>query len=209
MVGQLGQSLDGRIATPTGRSHYINGPGALDHLHRLRAAVDAVVVGVNTILRDDPQLTVRRCNGRQPRRVVIDPRGRMPAAARCRNDDSPPPLVIGTRPDGGDDYLALACGAADGLITPETIVTALFKRGYHRLLIEGGATTVSSFVAASALDRLHIMLAPILMGSGTSGLILPPIDGLHEAIRPEVDCVPLGDGDMLFDCGMPSRWAEP
>src|ERR1700754_3479338 len=78
VVGQLGQSLDGRIATETGHSHYVNGPSGLAHLHRLRALVDAVVVGVGTALADDPQLTVRRVSGPQPARVVIDPNGRLP-----------------------------------------------------------------------------------------------------------------------------------
>src|SRR5262245_15144180 len=79
-VGQLGQSLDGRIATPSGHSHYINGPAGLAHLHRLRALVDAVVIGVGTALADDPQLTVRRVSGPQPVRVVIDPNGRLPVS---------------------------------------------------------------------------------------------------------------------------------
>ena len=67
VVAQLGQSLDGRIALPSGESKYINGPAALDHLHRLRAAVDAVIVGIGTVTADDPQLTVRRVDGREPR----------------------------------------------------------------------------------------------------------------------------------------------
>src|SRR5216684_260339 len=82
VVGQLGQSLDGRIATTSGHSHYINGPAGLDHLHRLRAVVDAVVIGVGTALADDPQLTVRRVAGPQPARVVIDARGRLSAGAK-------------------------------------------------------------------------------------------------------------------------------
>ena len=85
-VGQIGQSLDGRIATPTGHSHYINGPAGLDHLHRLRALVDAVLVGVGTAIADDPQLTVRRVAGPNPARVVLDPK-RPPARQRpaaCR-----------------------------------------------------------------------------------------------------------------------------
>jgi len=82
VVGQIGQSLDGRAATSTGHSHYINGSEGLDHLHRLRALMDAVVVGVGTALADDPLLTVRRVAGPHPARVVIDPNGRLPAAAR-------------------------------------------------------------------------------------------------------------------------------
>jgi len=73
VIAQLGQSLDGRIATLSGDSKYINGASALDHLHRLRARVDAVVVGVGTVVADDPLLTVRRAGGRNPARVVLDP----------------------------------------------------------------------------------------------------------------------------------------
>ena len=79
IVGQIGQSLDGRIATESGHSKYINGPAGLVHLHRLRALMDAVVVGVGTAIADDPQLTVRRVAGPQPARVVIDPKGRLGA----------------------------------------------------------------------------------------------------------------------------------
>src|SRR5580698_10644198 len=77
VVGQIGQSLDGRAATSTGHSHFINGTEGLDHLHRLRALMDAVVVGVGTALADDPLLTVRRVAGPHPARVVIDPSGRL------------------------------------------------------------------------------------------------------------------------------------
>src|SRR5215831_13657443 len=94
VVGQIGQSLDGRAATSTGHSHYINGAEGLDHLHRLRALLDAVVVGVGTALADDPQLTVRRVAGPSPARVVIDPNGRLPAAARMLADDGVRRLVI-------------------------------------------------------------------------------------------------------------------
>src|SRR5215470_8306249 len=76
VVGQIGQSLDGRAATATGHSHYINGTEGLDHLHRLRALMDAVVVGVGTAVADDPLLTVRRVAGPHPARVVIDPTAR-------------------------------------------------------------------------------------------------------------------------------------
>lgn len=91
VVAQLGQSLDGRIATITGESRWINGDAALDHLHRLRAAVDAVVVGIGTVIADDPRLDVRRVptrSGRgQPARIVIDPSGRLPGSAKMLRND--------------------------------------------------------------------------------------------------------------------------
>lgn len=208
VVGQLGQSLDGRIATPSGHSCYINGPQALDHLHRLRASVDAVVVGVKSVLRDDPQLTVRRCAGAHPRRVIVDPRGRTPDSARCMNDAAERPLLVvadGQHAARLGEVIGLPVDPGTGRIPPEDIVLALYARGYRRLLIEGGANTLSGFVAARAIDRLHILMAPILIGSGLPGLCLPPIDKLDGALRPQVTAIPLGD-DILFDCALESRW---
>src|SRR5258706_10172199 len=90
VVAQLGQSLDGRIALPTGESKYINGPAALDHLHRLRAEVDAVIVGIGTVIADDPELTVRRVEGRNPARVIIDPNARLALPCRCLENNGAP-----------------------------------------------------------------------------------------------------------------------
>ena len=113
VVGQCGQSIDARIATPTGHSHYINGEAGLAHLHRLRALVDAVVVGVGTAIKDDPQLTVRRVAGPSPARVVVDPSGRLPPSARVLAADGIRRLVItgpdarGPAPRRGRDALPL------------------------------------------------------------------------------------------------------
>ena len=96
VVGQIGQSLDGRIATESGHSKYINGPAGLTHLHRLRALVDAVVIGVGTAIADDPQLTVRRVAGQQPARVVIDPNGRLGNKARVFDEDGARRILVTT-----------------------------------------------------------------------------------------------------------------
>src|SRR2546423_387975 len=96
VVGQCGQSIDARIATPGGDSHYINGAAGLDHLHRLRALVDAVVIGIGTAIADDPQLTVRRVAGPNPARVIIDPKGRLPLNARVLAADGTRRLVVRT-----------------------------------------------------------------------------------------------------------------
>src|ERR1700747_420767 len=106
VVGQLGQSLDGRIATNSGHSKYINCEAGLDHLHRLRALMDAVVIGVGTALADNPQLTVRRVAGPNPARVILDPHGRLRPDARVLTAD-------GTRRLGGATPPA-ACGISDG-----------------------------------------------------------------------------------------------
>lgn len=205
VIGQLGQSIDGRIATPSGHSHYVNGPVAIVHLHRLRALVDAVVVGVGTVVADDPALTVRHVAGASPARVVLDPRWRIPPASRLLADDGCRRIVIGaagaappprTLP-ASVQCVALEAGA-DGRIAPAAIVDALAARGLRRLLVEGGATTVSAFVAARCLHRLHVAIAPLVIGSGPSGLVLPPIDRLDAALRPRATCYRLG-ADMLWD----------
>jgi diaminohydroxyphosphoribosylaminopyrimidine deaminase / 5-amino-6-(5-phosphoribosylamino)uracil reductase len=202
VVGQLGQSLDGRVATPTGHSHYINGLEAIVHLHRLRALVDAVVVGVGTAIADDPRLTVRQVEGRSPARVVIDPSGRLPPTAKLLERDGTAVYVVQAgdrrRPDG---VTGIALRSRDGALDPHDIVAALAERGLRRILIEGGAYTVSAFLSAGALDRLHVCVAPLLLGSGPIGVTLPPIDRLESALRPRVAVHRLGD-DVLFDCNL-------
>ena len=203
VVAQLGQSLDGRVATPSGESRWINRQAALDHLHRLRAAVDAVIVGIGTVVADDPLLNVRRVSGRNPARVVIDPTGRLPADARCLADDGARRFVVRGR-DGpapeGVEVVWLECEG--GTFAPRAIVAALFERGLRRLLIEGGACTVSRFIDAEAVDRLHILVAPMILGCGKVGIELSPIAKLSQARRPSTRVHILEDGDVLFDCDL-------
>jgi diaminohydroxyphosphoribosylaminopyrimidine deaminase/5-amino-6-(5-phosphoribosylamino)uracil reductase len=207
IVGQIGQSLDGRIATETGHSKYINGPAGLVHLHRLRALMDAIVVGVGTAIADDPQLTVRRVAGPQPARVVIDPKGRLGANARMFADDGVRRVLItaqGTRcaPPSGVEIIALP--AADGQIAPSAILTALAGCGMRRMLIEGGANTVSRFLAAGCLDRLHVLVAPIILGAGGPGLILPALERADQAPRMPMRVHKIED-DVLFDCDLSAQ----
>jgi diaminohydroxyphosphoribosylaminopyrimidine deaminase/5-amino-6-(5-phosphoribosylamino)uracil reductase len=203
VVAQLGQSLDGRIATPSGESRWINRQAALDHVHRLRAAVDGVVVGIGTVLADDPLLNVRRVAGRNPARVVIDPMGRLPAQARCLSEDGVQRFVVratdAPAPDGVE-VVRLSCERRT--LAPGAIVTALFDLGLRRLLIEGGAHTVSRFIDAEAVDRLHVLVAPMILGCGKMGLELSPIAKLSEARRPRTRVHLLEDGDVLFDCDL-------
>lgn len=201
VVAQLGQSLDGRIATPTGASKYINGHGALDFLHHIRANVDAVIVGVGTVLADDPLLTVRRVPGKSPARIILDPNDRLPRTAKCLSCGGADVYVV----TNGQNYdpntvKVLRIPSGDAGIDPHEIIAALFDRGLRRILVEGGANTVSRFLAAGAIDRLYLLVAPMLLGSGQTGLEMPPIDQLDEALRPETRCYILGGGDVLFDC---------
>jgi riboflavin-specific deaminase-like protein len=207
VVAQCGQSIDARIATATGHSHYINGAEGLAHLHRLRALVDAVVVGVGTALADDPQLTVRRVAGPNPARVVIDPNGRLLPTARLLANDGARRLVI----TGTDISPALPTGVevvklatVNGQLPPPAVLAALAERGFHRILIEGGSNTVSRFLADGCLDRLHVVIAPMIIGAGPSSVGLAPIDRVEHAIKAPMRAHILGD-EVLLDCDLSAQ----
>ncbi len=204
LVAQLGQSLDGRIATRTGHSHYINGPVALTHLHRLRAVVDAVVVGAGTACADHPQLTVRHVAGTDPVRVLIDPTGRVPCLGPLFDsaDDPAPVLHLigpGAEPAAAPGHVErIRLEPTDGGFAPSDILAALEERGLRRILVEGGADTISRFLHADTLDRLQLLIAPLIIGSGRNGLELPAIDRLDEARRPRIRSFRLED-ELLID----------
>jgi diaminohydroxyphosphoribosylaminopyrimidine deaminase / 5-amino-6-(5-phosphoribosylamino)uracil reductase len=207
LIGQCGQSIDARIATPTGHSHFINGEAGLAHLHRLRSLVDAVVIGVGTALADDPQLTVRRVAGPNPVRVIVDPSGRLPRTARVLAADGVRRLVViaaGTATSLPADVEIVPLPADGGRLPPPAIAGALAERGLRRILIEGGADTVSRFLAARCLDRLHIMVAPIILGGGRASLNLPPIERVEQAMPAPMRAHVLGS-DVLLDCDLSAQ----
>lgn len=204
VVGQLGQTMDGRIATVTGQSKYINGRPGLTHLHQLRALLDAVVVGVGTVLADDPLLNVRLVAGKHPARVVIDPSGKLTPHARIWGRDGARRLWIvteGVEVQAPEGVEVIALPANNGRIEPKDILLSLHHAGLNRILIEGGADTVSRFLQAGCLDRLHLIVAPILMGSGRASLSLPAIEHMDQAMRLDVQTHLLGN-EVLFDCDL-------
>jgi diaminohydroxyphosphoribosylaminopyrimidine deaminase/5-amino-6-(5-phosphoribosylamino)uracil reductase len=210
-IAQIGQSLDGRIATASGQSHYVTGPADIRRLHRLRALVDAVVVGAETVASDDPSLTVREVEGLNPVRVVIDPSGRLSPSSRVFSDGSARTLWVravpgaeeGARhveaeaPPTGVDIVWLPA-SDESRIAPRRVLGALRELELRRVLVEGGATTVSGFLEAGVLDRLHVTVAPVLIGSGPTSLRLAPIEHLDQALRPTVRQFRLGR-DTLYD----------
>jgi riboflavin-specific deaminase-like protein len=197
-IGQLGLSLDGRIALDSGESRYINGHEALHHLHRVRALVDAVIVGAGTVLADEPALTVRHCPGTNPARVVIDPNGRVGPSAKVWARDDARCIVFGGARDLPDHVERLA--APTGPLCPHAVLSALHAEGLSRVLIEGGADTLGRFIAAGAIDELHLLYGRVILGSGKAGLSLPPLESLDDAARPETVNHVFDDGDFLVAC---------
>lgn len=200
VIGQIGQSIDGRLATTTGKSHCINGRAGLVHLHRLRAVVDAVVIGISTVCADDPQLTVRHVRGANPVRVVLDPHGRLSSNARILAPNARRIIVTSEEqpPRNLQDVEILRLPATRGCIAPSAILDELAQLGLRRILVEGGADTISRFLQAGCLDRLHVIVAPLILGAGRPSFAFGAIDRLEDALRPPTCVYRLGD-DILFD----------
>lgn len=204
VFAQLGQSLDGCIASRTGDACFVTGEDDRRHLHRLRALADAVVVGAGTALADDPQLTVRAVPGRNPFRVVLDPHGRVPADSRVFTDEAASTLWLLGRDTPGTaslppqvEILRLPAGHS-GRVAPRQVLDALAARGLGRVLVEGGGVTVSRFLAERALHRLYLTVAPVLVGDGVPGVRFPGEALMRDAVRPPTRRFDLGE-DVLFE----------
>lgn len=194
VVAQLGQSLDGRIATPSGHSHYVTGEADRAHLHRLRALCDAVLVGAGTVVADDPQLTVRAVSGPNPTRVVVISRDHLTPHRHVFADGAAPTWAV-TPPTATAPPVDRHFPLLDG--SPAAVLECLSAAGIRRLLVEGGAQTVSAWLAAGLVDSLYLVVAPVIIGSGPTGLNLPTIDHMDQAWRPTVEPFALG-ADRLY-----------
>jgi diaminohydroxyphosphoribosylaminopyrimidine deaminase/5-amino-6-(5-phosphoribosylamino)uracil reductase len=214
VIAHLAQSLDGRIATTGGTSQWISGAQDLTHNHRMRALCDVVLVGAETIIHDDPQLTCREVEGTHPVRVVVDPTGRVGMDRRIFRDDAAPTVII-----TGAGAAARAAGpplpphvsrmeipGLDERISPAAILDALWSRKVRRVFVEGGGVTVSTFLRDRLLDRLQITVAPVIIGSGRASISLPEIDSLEHALRPRMRRFALGP-DLMFECVFEDRGA--
>lgn len=214
---KLALSLDGRIAAASGDSRWISSAASRALVHRWRGEADAVMVGAATVIADDPRLTCRIGGGRDPARVVIDGRLRCPPRARVFRQRSAAPTLLVTTPANlararrryaGARVEVIACAARDGEIDLRAVARELARRGWSRLLIEGGAHLAGAALRARIVDRVAFFVAPILVGAG-----MPAIEGLgHARIR---DAIALGglsarqvDGDWLLQADLkPARGA--
>jgi diaminohydroxyphosphoribosylaminopyrimidine deaminase/5-amino-6-(5-phosphoribosylamino)uracil reductase len=190
-------TLDGRSAAADGTSQWITSAPARSDVHTLRSTVDAIIVGVGTVLADDPQLTVRDLRDgtlaiKQPLRVVVDSDGRTPETARVRDAAAPTWIAtadaVGAGPDGRVDLLAL--------------LTELHARGMRYVLLEGGPTLAGAFLSARLIDTVIGYVAPKLLGAGTPALIDAGVATIADAIDLDLtDISQIGD-DLRFTASL-------
>jgi diaminohydroxyphosphoribosylaminopyrimidine deaminase/5-amino-6-(5-phosphoribosylamino)uracil reductase len=190
---KIAQTLDGRIADPAGYSAWISGEAARKTAHRLRATHDAVLVGIGTVMQDDPRLTVRNVRGRQPRRIVLDPNLKTPPeAALLQQKDAGPVWIVTSKNRDKQRQSALESRGARLLTIQngeppfpwEHILRLLGNNGVTSLLVEGGGGVCTGLLRERAVDRLMICMAPKVLG----GAAIPAIGdlgiaSLTEALR--------------------------
>jgi len=208
IVVKLAQSLDGRIATASGDSQWISSEPERAVSHALRAACDGVMVGANTVRSDDPQLTVRAVAGASPTRVVLDSGLRSPLDSTVFSDGGST-LVVTT--DAADDAKRAALREAgvavevvdagtDGRVDVQAALRRLRELGLQVVLVEGGATLVTSLLAAGVVDRLIVSTAPIVLGSGVDAVGDLAIARVTDAVK-LTDVVTARVGDDVVIAG--------
>ncbi|MBI2855105.1 MAG: bifunctional diaminohydroxyphosphoribosylaminopyrimidine deaminase/5-amino-6-(5-phosphoribosylamino)uracil reductase RibD [Chloroflexi bacterium] len=184
VTAKVAMSLDGKIATKTGDSKWISGDDARKFVHGMRHTADAIMVGVNTVIHDDPRLTARLSSGKggtakvQPLRVIVDGKGRTPASARVFNEPGKTLLAV-CRPVGSAQIEAYARNGGEVLQLPSqeeqgdmvdlrALLKELGKREVTHLLVEGGGTLIGSLFDAGLIDKLVIFIAPIIIGGSNA-----------------------------------------
>lgn len=203
------QTLDGRLATRSGSSQWISGPESLRLAHGLRAEHGAVMVGVGTVLADDPRLTVRLVEGRNPLRVVVDSRLRTPpgAAVLANGAASGTLLAVTDAADPARVSAMRALGATvirvtadrDGRVDLPALLAELRMRGVASLLVEGGARLITALLRARLADRLVVTVAPKVLGAGIEAVGDLGIGVLADAIRLDPVTVERYGADVVFD----------
>ena len=209
IIGHLGQSLDGFIATTSGDACFVTGPQNILHLHRLRALCDAVIVGARTVENDNPRLTTRLVSGDNPLRVVLDPKRRLADSHHVFSDGDAKSVRVTGRTSGvraARSANELEVGYVDDRLDLHDLVRQLRARGCARIFVEGGGVTVSSFLEAGLLDRLHIAVAPLLIGEGRPASRMAPRSLLKDCMKVRPRIYRTGE-DVLFDCDLRANTA--
>jgi len=209
---KLAESLDGKIATHTGDSKWISGDRSRTEVHRLRRRFAAILVGVNTVINDDPLLTVRHVEGPNPVRIVLDGRGRIPLDARMLSAEGRTIVATATMPENKEKNLCdrgveiWRLPGNGGKVDLRALLSRLGKEHLDSLLIEGGGETAAAFLAAGLVNKVSFFIAPMIIG-GRDGV--PAVGG--EGVAQVADALRLRDvnitrcGDDIMINGYPRR----
>jgi riboflavin-specific deaminase-like protein len=185
------QSWDGSIAASAGKTLALSSTQSCRLTHQLRSLHDGILVGIDTVLADDPQLSVRHWQGASPQTIVLDSHARLPASARLRNGERPCWVLSSAPCDdiGTGAQLLRVAADANGRVDLSAALTLLYQRGIKRLMVEGGASVITALLRAELADALVLTIAPLLVGgykavgeldcNGKAGL--PRIAPLHSA----------------------------
>ena len=201
-------TLDGKIATRTGDSKWISNEASRRRVHELRGLMDAVLVGVGTVLADDPQLTARPPGPRTALRVVLDSRCRLPTNSVLAKTAREVPTLIAATTEAPAERIAglralgcevLTAPAVDGRTDVKALLAELGQRRLTNLLVEGGAGALGAFLDAGVIDEVHVFLAPTMAGGAEART---PVGGkgvekIAEALRLTEMHVEIVDGDVL------------
>lgn len=194
VVGKAAISLDGRIATSGGESQWITGELARARGRELRSHAQAIVVGIGTVLADDPQLTARS-GEYEPLRIVFDRALRTPRDSRLLRGPPPGALLVAEKNAPAGEWPGAEVWRSG--TEPRTVLERLYReRGFTRVMVEGGAQLLGSFVAAGVLDELHLFVAPIILGAGKGFIGGYVAASLAEALRMRVHSSEMLGGDL-------------
>ena len=180
-IGQIGQSLDGKIALLNGNSHYINDKNSISYLHSLRSICDAVVVGVNTIRKDDPLLTTRAIKGPNPQRIIIDPSLKLTNKYKVFKDGMH--NIIFTHSKINKKFNNTKIYKLPERNFTNLIYQNINRLGYKLVLVEGGSKTISKFLENKLLNIMQFIIAQTFIGSGINSINIEPITNLKNVIR--------------------------
>ena len=190
LIGQIGQSLDGKIALNNGNSHYINEKESILYLHCLRAVCDGVLVGVNTVIKDNPLLTTRKIKGSSPVRLIIDPSLKLSNKYKIFKDNNQNIIFTNSNKQKKINNTLIVKFPKKNFTN--NIFKYLKKTSFKNILVEGGPTTLSNFIEMKLLNYMQFIISPTLIGSGIDSLKLKPITNLKNAIRVENTISKLG-----------------
>lgn len=203
------QTLDGRIATRSGQSQWISSDADLTYAHELRAANDAIMVGIGTVLKDNPRLTVRLATGPNPRRIVVDSLLRTPHSSHVLSDEfvsnttfavtAAAPAVRIKEAESRGARVIIVRSTLDGLVDLEDLLQRLRAEGIRSVMVEGGAKIITSVLRAGLANRLIICIAPKVMGSGIEGVGDLGVITLPETIKFTSHSFRQAGEDVMFD----------